>query len=41
MLIGDPSSYLNENPTFTPHPALAPKGEFGLAQLIRGALAAH
>ena len=38
MLIGDPSSYLNENPTFTPHHAFTTDGVFGIAELINAAL---
>ena len=40
-LIGDPSSYLNENPTFTPNEAFTTDGKFGLAELINAALHAH
>jgi hypothetical protein len=38
MLLSDPSSYLNENPTFAPNPALSNNGRFGLADLINAAL---
>jgi hypothetical protein len=41
ILLGDPSSYINENPTFTPNPALAHNGTFGLAELINAALNQH
>jgi hypothetical protein len=41
MLLGDPSSYLNENPTFAPHPAFTTAGRFGLAELINAALHQH
>ncbi len=34
LLAGDPHSYVSEQPGFTPHPALAPKGEFGMPQLL-------
>jgi len=35
LLAGDPHSYLSEQPGFTPRPALAPKGEFGMPELLR------
>ena len=41
MLLGDPSSYLNENPTFAPLPAFTAAGRFGLAELINAALHHH
>jgi hypothetical protein len=38
FLKGDPSSYLNENPTFEPHPPFTSNGRFGIAQLINATI---
>jgi len=38
LLRGDPTSYLYSDPPFEPIPKLAPKGRFGLAELINAAL---
>jgi len=38
LLRGDPTSYLYSDPPFEPIPKLAPKGRFGLAEVINAAL---
>jgi hypothetical protein len=39
MLLTDLTSFLNRAPDFTPRPEFAPGGEFGIAELIKAALA--
>ena len=41
MLLDDPSSFVNEEPTFRPLPALTRGGTFGFAELVNAALAHH
>jgi hypothetical protein len=38
LLLGDPTSFLAEDATFTPLPALSHNGTFGLAEMINAAL---